>query len=60
MKETPPIFGIWPADRRAIDEFEPIDPAELDLETGHPGLGDTAYGGSNAAGLFSPYVEITG
>jgi len=42
MKETPPMveYGV-PIDARAI--IEPPDAAELELEPGHPGLGDAAY-----------------
>jgi phenylalanine-4-hydroxylase len=42
MKESTPIieYGV-PIDARTI--IEPPDVAELELEPGHPGLGDTAY-----------------
>ena len=42
MKETAPIveYGV-PIDPRVM--IEPPDAAELELEPGHPGLGDTAY-----------------
>jgi phenylalanine-4-hydroxylase len=42
MKETTPLveYGV-PIDRQIM--VEPPDVAELELEPGHPGLGDTAY-----------------
>src|SRR6266404_4503862 len=42
MKEPTPILEYGqPIDVQTM--VDPTDPAELELEAGHPGLGDTAY-----------------